>query len=84
MIDNQITSFKFQPNSQRLRVGDTIRWTNFDLPQHTSTADREGTWDSPRLDRNGVFEYKFAAAGTFKYHCAVHPFMHGEVIVEAT
>ena len=65
-----------------MHVGDTVRWTNFDASQHTSTADVEGLWDSPRLDRNGVFEYRFAAVGTFKYHCAVHPFMHGEVIVD--
>jgi len=30
------------------------------------------------------FRYRFTTAGNFKYHCAVHPFMHGEIIVEGS
>jgi len=82
-LDNKVTGFKFQPSPQRVHVGDTVRWTNFDQSQHTSTSDTEGVWDSPRLDHSAVFKYQFKTAGDFKYHCAVHPFMHGEVIVAA-
>ncbi len=82
VIENKVTGFKFQPTPQHVHVGDTVRWTNLDQSQHTSTSDKEGGWDSPRLDRNGVFEQRFAAVGDFKYHCAVHPFMHGEVVVD--
>lgn len=82
VLENKVTGFKFQPTPQHVHVGDTVRWTNLDQSQHTSTSDSEGGWDSPRLDRSGGFEHRFAAAGDFKYHCAVHPFMHGEVVVD--
>ncbi|MFN2464763.1 MAG: cupredoxin domain-containing protein [Candidatus Dormibacteria bacterium] len=80
-VANRITGFKFDPNPQHVQVGDTVRWTNLDQSQHTSTADVGSLWDSQRLDRGGVFEHRFTSVGDFKYHCAVHPFMHGEIIV---
>ncbi|MFN2464110.1 MAG: cupredoxin domain-containing protein [Candidatus Dormibacteria bacterium] len=81
VVANHVSGFKFEPNPQHVQVGDSVRWTNSDQSQHTATADVGSLWDSPRLDRGGVFEYRFKTAGDFKYHCAVHPFMHGEIVV---
>jgi len=80
-VDNKIVGFKFQPNPQAVRVGDTVRWSNQDVSQHTATSDIDGIFDSPRLDQGASFDQQFTVAGHFKYHCAVHPFMHGEVVV---
>ncbi len=78
-----ITGFKFSPEPIRVLAGDTVLWTNQDQSQHTSTSDDGTEWDSPRLDRGADYSRAFSSPGTFKYHCAVHPFIHGTVIVSA-
>jgi len=80
---DRITGFKFSPDPVHIVAGDTVRWENMDLSQHTSTSDDTSGWDSPRLDRNAVYTRTFPSPGVFKYHCAVHPFMHGTAMVSA-
>src|SRR5439155_18337280 len=65
-----------------INVGDTVRWTNNEGSAifHTSTADN-GTWDSKVLANGQSFSFTFTVAGTFAYHCAVHPSMRGSVTV---
>jgi plastocyanin len=47
---------------------------------HTITADN-GSWDSGSLGKGQSFSQVFTQAGTFTYHCAVHPSMKGTVVV---
>lgn len=39
--------------------------------------------DSPTLGSGAVYRHTFAVAGTYNYHCNIHSFMHGTVIVSA-
>ena len=48
---------------------------------HTVTAD-DGSFDSKSLASNATFSQTFAKAGTFAYHCAIHPGMKGTVTVQ--
>jgi plastocyanin len=48
--------------------------------QHTVTADK-GEWDSKPIAVGATFQRTFDQPGTFAYHCAIHPFMTGTVIV---
>ncbi|ARZ66009.1 putative copper-binding protein [Streptomyces albireticuli] len=75
-----IEGFKFVPQSVTIRPGDTVRWTNNDSATHTSTSDT-GLWNSPHLTPGTSFRHTFPSAGTFGYHCAVHPSMTGSVTV---
>jgi plastocyanin len=38
--------------------------------------------NSATLSQNQVYEHTFATIGTFTYHCTVHSFMHGTVVVD--
>jgi plastocyanin len=72
----------FNPPTISVLVGDTVTWTNRDAVGHTTTSDT-AVWDSPVLANGVSFSFRFTAAGTFTYHCSVHSFMKGTVIVQA-
>jgi plastocyanin len=61
-------------------VGTTVTWMNSDSEAHTSTSDVSG-WNSGSVAPGGQFSVAFQTAGTFAYHCAIHPGMVGTVIV---
>ncbi|MFE0044273.1 cupredoxin domain-containing protein [Streptomyces albireticuli] len=75
-----IEDFQFVPSSVTIRVGDTVRWTNNDSATHTSTSDN-GVWNSGNLTAGTSFRHTFRTAGSFSYHCAIHPSMTGTVTV---
>jgi plastocyanin len=62
-------------------VGSTVTWTNNDTVSHTSTADAGG-FDSGILGPGAAFSKTFQSAGSFTYHCAIHPGMVGTVTVQ--
>jgi plastocyanin len=77
-----IAGFAFHPASVTVAAGDTISWTNEDAAAHTVTAD-DGSFDTGTLDKGASGSHTFASAGTFAYHCTIHPTMHGTVTVVA-
>ena len=77
-----ISGFNFSPPSVTVTVGDTVTWTNSDDVPHTATADG-GTFDTGTLDNGDSNTVTFSTAGSFPYHCSVHPQMTGTVVVEA-
>src|SRR5438309_1174012 len=72
----------FVPPTTTVRVGDTVTWTNRDAFSHTSTSDT-GVWDTGVIRAATSGSFTFNAAGTFAYHCAIHSFMHGTIVVQA-
>jgi plastocyanin len=70
----------FMPDQLNVAVGETVTWTNTDSVAHTSTSDAAG-WDSGIVAPGGHFSSTFQTAGTFSYHCAIHPGMVGTVVV---
>ena len=70
----------FSPDEVDVAVGDTVTWMNTDSVSHTSTSDRSG-WDSGVVAPGGRFSFAFQTAGTYQYHCAIHPGMVGTVVV---
>ena len=63
-------------------VGTTVVVRNDDSAGHTWTAD-DGAFDSGFIDAGGTFEFTFTEAGTFTFHCEVHPAMTGTITVTA-
>jgi len=80
--DAAIAGFAFQPPSLSIKVGDTVKWTNTDAAAHTVTADN-GSFGSENLSDQEAFSHTFSQAGTFDYHCDLHPSMKGTVQVAA-
>jgi plastocyanin len=58
-----------------------VSWTNDDSTEHTVTAD-DGSFDSGPISPGDTFDNTFDELGDFSYHCSIHPFMTGVVIVE--
>jgi plastocyanin len=89
--DVSIANFAYSPDSTKAKLGDSVRWTNMDGFAHTSTSDGVndgsgftgiGLWASGSIAHSGTFTFAFTFAGTFPYHCSIHPtLMHGTVKV---
>src|SRR6266566_4620977 len=77
-----IQNSAFAPPTTTIQVGDTVTWTNRDAFSHTSTSDT-GTWDTGVITAGASHSFTFTSAGTFAYHCAIHAFMHGTIVVQA-
>ena len=74
-----ISNFSFQPQGITVAAGTEVTWTNSDSTDHTII----GTgFDSGNLSKGGIFKHTFNTAGTFDYHCSIHPTMTGKVIVQ--
>ena len=76
-----ISNFAFVPPKITIAPGDTVVFVNADDTIHSLVAD-QGMFRSAGLDTDGSFSVKFPQAGTFAYHCGLHPFMMGAVIVK--
>ena len=75
-----IDNFTFSPAELKVKVGDTVTWTNHDDIPHTVVS--AGKYRSKTMDTDGTFSFTFASAGDYKYFCSLHPHMTGTVKVE--
>ena len=73
----------FNPATFSVAAGGTVTWAwDSNGQRHTVTFD-DGTIDSGQKS-SGTFEHTFATAGTFPYHCQIHPtIMKGTITVTA-
>jgi plastocyanin len=75
-----IDDFAFSPATLKVKVGQKVTWTNKQQGvTHTVTADG-GTFDHP-MPSGAIFSFAFAKAGSFAYHCTIHPSMHATIVV---
>jgi MYXO-CTERM domain-containing protein len=77
-----ISGFAFAPQTATVTVGDTVTWANADAQGHTATAD-DGSFDTGTIAGNTSKAVTLTTAGTFAYHCRIHPAMTATLIVEA-
>ena len=63
------------------KVGDVITWTNNDSVPHKVALDDGSCAMSDNIPGGGSKSLVFSAAGTFPFHCAVHPFMTGTITI---
>jgi plastocyanin len=71
----------YDPATVTIKVGDTVTWVNQDAPKHDVVADN-GEFKSDLFDKGATFSFTFAKAGTYPYHCSIHPGMTGTIIVQ--
>ncbi len=76
-----VTTTAYATNPVSAAVGGTVTSTNNDSTTHTSTS-HGGAWSAGSLAPGGTFSRTFPAAGTFSYHCAIHPGMVGALNVQ--
>lgn len=76
-----IGNFKFVPACLTVSQ-DTITLTNRDTTAHTTTADDGKSFDTGNIDPGSSATISLSKQGTYKYHCNIHPFMHGTLVVK--
>lgn len=77
-----IVAFSFAPGTVTVEVGDTVTWANADAQGHTATADG-GAFDTGTIAGNSSKAVTLTSAGTFAYHCRIHPAMTATLVVAA-
>jgi plastocyanin len=77
-----IQNFSFKPAQITIKRGTKVRWINKDMHPHTATAINGKSFDSGHLDPGESYTHTFKSVGTKKYHCEIHPFMRGSVVVK--
>lgn len=78
----QIIDFGYAPQSVAVTVGTTVVWTNVGAVPHTVTS-AAGGFDSGLLNTGQSYVQTFSRPATFSYLCTLHPWMTGQVVVEA-
>ena len=74
-------TFAFSPKTLKITVGTTVVWKNTTQVDHTATSNDGKTFNSGIIAPGGTFKFTFKKAGTFAYHCQIHPFMKATIIV---
>ena len=72
----------YSPNPTTMRVGQTVAWKNTDSTTHDATQDASrfatGTVNAGATSAL----LTMSTAGTFSYHCTIHPGMVGTLVVQ--
>ena len=78
----EMVDITFQPETIRVRTGETITWINRDSVQHDVVNVKEGEEPKSELFNEGqTYEFTPTEAGTIEYLCTVHPNMRGTIEV---
>jgi plastocyanin len=75
--------YQFSPKTVYVNVGESVTWTNDSDTAHTVDSDSGGEMESGNIAENATFDHTFSATGTFAYHCDIHDYMKGSVVVLA-
>jgi plastocyanin len=78
----KISDFKFSPASVTVKPGAGVAVTNQDSTAHTATADDGHSFDTGTLANGASQTISVTKAGSYPYHCDIHPFMHGTLVVK--
>ena len=70
----------FAPRAINVMPGSMVSWTNEDMTPHTVTADNI-LFDAGPISPGDTFENVFDTPGELGYHCSIHPWMTGRVMV---
>ena len=74
-----IDNFAYSPATLGVAKGTTVTFTNSSAVIHTAT--RNGSFTTGVIKPGKSASVRFAQKGTFRYHCQIHPLMHGKVVV---
>lgn len=81
VVEVSIKDRQFSPAEAKIKVGQTVKWTNNDDMDHSVDA-KDGAFSSGTIKSKKSYEYTFAKKGKFAYSCKLHPRMKGTVTVE--
>ena len=70
----------FHPPKLTVAAGTVVTVVNQDPIAHTWTSST-GLWNSGHIEAHKSYSFTFTKAGTYAYHCMIHPYMMGKVVV---
>jgi len=76
-----MTTTAYSPSPLTVSVGTTVTWTNNDTTTHNSTGDN-GSFSTGSIGPGSSASFRFQSAGSFVYHCTIHPGMVGTITVQ--
>lgn len=82
IVSLDIKNFNFTPSTLKIKTGTKVIWTNRDSVAHTATSDSSNLFDSAILSPGESFSFTFNNSGSVNYHCAIHPTMKGNILIE--
>ncbi len=74
-----ISGYAFEPRVLMIREGTSVRFTNSSYMTHTATD--EGAFDTGDIKPGASAVVRLGRKGVYPYHCLIHPFMRGKIIV---
>jgi plastocyanin/mono/diheme cytochrome c family protein len=76
-----MASFKVEPATIEVAVGDVVEWKNGDFVAHTATAD-DHSFDTGQIDAGQAKRLVVRSKGRFPYFCRYHAAMRGTLVVK--
>jgi plastocyanin len=81
-IVGNLAAQSFNPNPTTMKVGQSVAWKNTDTIAHDATQDA-AKFDTGTLNAGATSTaVTMSTAGTFTYHCSIHPGMIGTITVQ--
>jgi plastocyanin len=80
-VTASIENRTFSPATITAKVGEVISWTNGDSVPHGVALDADDTKCTASISGGGTGGTSFSAAGTYPFHCFVHPSMKGTITI---
>jgi plastocyanin len=74
-----ISHFEFHPPTLNIAKGTKVVFSNSSGTAHTATD--KGAFNTGHIKPGHSVAVRFTQKGTFSYHCEIHPFMHGKIVV---
>jgi plastocyanin len=74
-----IVNFAFKPGTLNVKRGTRVSFSNTSNTTHTASG---GSFDTKRIAPGTAKSVQFSKKGTFAFHCKIHPFMKGKIVVE--
>jgi plastocyanin len=73
-----LKDISFKKSAVKIAKGGSVRWIwkDGDTPHNVTFATKHS-----KTQKSGSYSLRFARAGTFTYHCTIHPGMNGKVVV---
>ena len=77
---SDVSQWGYTPQSVTLAAGQRFTWTNIGQTPHSATEDT-GAWDTGLVMPGASGSITFGAPGIYAYHCTLHTWMKGTVVV---
>lgn len=76
-----IKDYAFTPDTQTVKAGESLTWTNADDFPHYVKTDAGAMLDSGDIEQGKTYTVTLPSPGTYAYHCNIHNTMKGTIVV---